>query len=128
METPILLTLESDRSLDQVADLSRQLANDLRGQFDLTAEPVTRSSAPGEKSVDVPLLGQLAITFLSGGAAVALINCLKAYIERDRSLRFKLKREDGTELELEAKDVKGATVDQTLEALHRFVGPSEPAG
>jgi hypothetical protein len=73
---------------------------------------------PGE----IGLLGQLALTFLGAGAATALINCLRAYIERDHTLRFRLKRADGVELEIESKDLSPDHLVKTLQDLEKHVG------
>ncbi len=115
------LSLESERSPEQLSNLARELAADLRREADLEAQEVSRPPEPGERGAEVGLLGQLALTFLSAGAATALINCLRAYIQRDHTLRFKLKRPDGSELELEGKHLQADKLEETLRALERFV-------
>ena len=92
---------------------------DLRRHTDLEVEEVTSKPKPSERGLD--LLGQLALTFLSAGAATALINVLRAYVERDQSVRFRLKRPDGSELELEGKHFQAEHLKETLHALERFV-------
>ena len=121
MAPPVRLTLQGERSPEHLSELTQEFAADLRRQTDLDIEEITKPLKPGERSAEVAALGQLALAFLSTGAAAALINCLKAYIERDRTLRFKLSRPDGKELELEAKNLKPDQLDQTLQALERFV-------
>jgi len=97
------------------------MAADLRRVRDLEVRQVSRPPEPGERAAEVGLLGQLALTFLTAGAATALINCLKAYIERDHTLRFKLKRPDGSELELEGKHLQADRLEETLRALEGFI-------
>jgi hypothetical protein len=123
MSDQIYLTLQSDRRSEALQDLTRDLVRDLRSVDDLDAVTVTRSPQPGEKPVDVALLGQIVLTFLSGGAATALIGCLKGYIDRDRSLRVRFKSKDGTELELEGRHFEAASVDETINALRRLARP-----
>ncbi len=66
------LTLVSDRRPEQVADLALDLASDLRHQRDLDVHEASRLAEPGEKAAaEIGILGQLALTFLSAGAATA---------------------------------------------------------
>src|SRR5688572_8146346 len=117
---PLQLTMQSSARSERLADLARDLTSDLQRQRMLQVNATTRPAAPGERAVDISLIGQIVLTFLSAGAAQALIGCLKAYIDRDRSLRFQLKRPDGTELHLEGKHFEPAAIDETLRALERF--------
>ena len=117
----IQLALVSDRHPEQVAELTRDLTQDLHdaGEFDVAQ--VGRPPKAGERSAEIGILGQLGLTFLSAGAATALINCLKSYIERDRDLKFRLKRPDGTELELESANLQSDSLQGTLASLERFI-------
>lgn len=116
----VTLALQGDTSSERLDDLSRELTAELGRQQDLEVRTITTQALPGERAAEIGLLGQLALTFITAGAASALIGCLKAYIERERSLKFRLKREDGTELELEARHLQGDRLNTTLQTLERF--------
>lgn len=116
------LSLESERGPEQLADLVRELAVDLRKERDFDdVKEATRLPHPNERAAEIGVLGQLGLTFLSAGAATALIGCLKAYIERDHTLRFRIKRPDGSELELEGKHLEGKDLKKTVATLKQFV-------
>ena len=116
-----MLVVEGDRRSEQLAQLVRDLAGDLR-RHDIEVQPATRPAQPGERAGEVPLLGQIVLTFLTAGAAKALIDCLKAYVARDRSLQFKLKRADGSELSLDAKNLDAKVIDEGIKVVKRFIG------
>jgi hypothetical protein len=123
----VRLVLSSDRLRAEALDsLVRDLLNDLAELDGLTVEPAARHPARGERAADVGLVGQIVLTFISAGAATALISCLKAYVERDRTLRLRFKRSDGTELELEGKHFEPKTVDATMRALKRLMPDARP--
>ena len=114
----IRLSIHSEGSPSRAARLTRELQRDLRRQSALRVRPVTRPARSGERAVGVELIGQLAVAFLGGGGAgVALINCLKTYLERDRSLRFKLTRPDGQVIELEGSDLSPDLVQRVIRNL-----------
>jgi len=116
------LILSDNHLHDQALEtLAQDLLHDLRGIDALKAVRVSRSAAFDERAGDVGLVGQLALTFMSAGAATALIGCLKAYLERDRTLRLRFKSSNGLELELEGKDFEPDTVGKALRSLERLL-------
>ena len=58
----------------------------------------------------------------SGGALVALVPVLKAYVERNRNLRIKIiKMPDGKkEIEIEAEHFKPGQIEQTAQAIKQL--------
>jgi hypothetical protein len=124
MASALVLALQSQRGPAYVAQLARDLKSDIGHRADIEVQDVTSPPKSGERTPDVSLLGQLALTFLTSGAAVALVGCLKAYIGRDHTLRFKLTRSDGSCLDVEGKDLDAGRLDQTLRLIDSFVlGP-----
>ena len=115
------LSLTSEAKPERLAELTSDLVNDLQRERSLAVSPITRPPQPGERSAEIGLLGQILLTFITAGAATALINCLRAYIERDRTLKIRLRRTDGTEFELEGKHFTPAAIDETIRALQRVV-------
>jgi hypothetical protein len=64
--------------------------------------------------------GALVLTFLTSGAAVALVKVLEAYISRRRSVELELARPDGKKLVLKANDVSADQLEATRKVLTRF--------
>jgi Effector Associated Constant Component 1 len=113
--TVTILSLSTGLSEDEVDRLTRHLRRDL-SETGISASLVPLPPRPGEKG-DVFSLGQLALDLVTGGAVVALIDCLKAYIQRDRTLSFKVERPDGFRLDVTSHNVASAEVRAALEAL-----------
>ncbi len=121
MNNEVRLTLEGGGSPERLADFTRELSAELTRESDLRVQDAVRAADADERAAGVPLLGQLALTFLSAGAATALINCMRAFLERDRSLRFRLKKSDGTEIEVEGKHLRVDQLEDTLRTVKEFV-------
>ncbi len=121
MPAELELDLETPQPPERLDELGRQLRLDLQRQPGLEARPATRPARPGERAGEIALLGQIVLTFLSAGAATGLIACLKAYLERDRHLKFRLKRADGAELELEGSRFEPAALQESAQLLERFM-------
>jgi len=103
------------------AELARELSMDLSHIDGVAARPATRSGEPGVRSgAEIPVLGQIALALISSGAVVALVECLKAYVQRERRLVVRMKRKDGAHFELEAERLKAPEVERTLAALREF--------
>ena len=111
----VLLGLAADLPDDRLAEITRSLHADLL-RTGVDAHPVDTPVAPGQKG-DAFLLGQLALGLVTTGAVTALIECLKAYIARERTLICKLRRPNGTVIEISAKNVDSLAVKNTLDAL-----------
>jgi hypothetical protein len=127
MADSLLLMLEGSRRPEQLAELTRQVSRDLRRRPELRVSDATRPATEGERSGDVALLGHLALTFLSGGAATALITCLKEYVTRDKGLTVRIKAADGRELVIEGKALKADEVSNLVSALERFSSAPPPS-
>lgn len=120
MAEPFTLVVDADRRPEQVADMVLDLARDLDRRDGLQVQHNARAPRPGERAADVGLTGQLLLTFLTSGAATVLIECLRSYVARDRTLRFRFRKADGTELEIEGKHLDEQALDRTLESIKRF--------
>ncbi len=82
----------------------------------------TRAAAPGTRGVDAALIGHVVLTFLSGVAAVALVNVCMSFFERHSSLEMSLEREDGRKLTLKMQNVKPDQLSRTLKTVREFFG------
>ena len=103
---PITLSLSSiDLDDETLQDLTRQLCRDLRDEAGVEASLATQTAKPGDKAVDLPVWGQIVIAAIgSGGAVVALINVLKAYIQRKRLIQIEVKNENGRTVKIKAEN------------------------
>lgn len=113
----------SSSALDQeeLDAMTRQLAQSLDDETDLAPVLPAGNSAPGAKG-DPITIGTLILTFISSGAAVALINVLKAYVSRDPSMKIDLKRPDGSTLTLSTQNMADEQVQKTLAQIKDLVG------
>jgi hypothetical protein len=66
-------------------------------------------------------LGLIALTFLSGGSAVALLDVLKSYLARDSSLEMTLERNDGAKLIINAKNIRKEQMEETFRRAKEFL-------
>src|SRR5262245_38286857 len=119
--SPVQLIIEGDLRPDQLTETTRDLVATLRRQKGLEAEIAARPARRSERSVDVGLAGQILLSFFSAGAATALIACLQAYIQRDKSFKFRMKKADGSEIELEGRHFDPKVVQETVRTVQSFV-------
>lgn len=115
MELELILTSPLLRD-ETVTTLTRDLARTLEREPEINVEIPTRPPSEGSKGEPITI-GLLLLTFISSGAAVALLNVLKSYVERERSLRIILKKADGTHVEVDAKNLNEEQERRILEQL-----------
>jgi hypothetical protein len=108
------LTLAANISDERLSTVARELARDLI-RAGIEARPVEAATARGERG-DPVTLGALALALITSKAVTALIECLKAYFARERTLIVKIKRPDGTVIEVNAKNVDDPVIEQRLYA------------
>jgi hypothetical protein len=113
-DASLTLSLSADIPDARLAQLTRDLERDL-SRAGIQARPVETPPVPGEKGEPVTL-GVLALALITHGAVTAVIECLKAYISRERALTIRLTRVDGTQVEVTARNVDTPAVRETLEA------------
>jgi hypothetical protein len=112
--TNLLLNFSAALPDARIAQITREMSRDL-ARAGISAKPIEVAVEPGERG-DVVLLGQLALGLVSSGAVTALIQCLKAYLSRERSLAIKLARSDGLVVEITSHNVDIASVQEALRA------------
>jgi len=110
-----IIGMKTDRGEPALVQLSRDLQRDLT-RSDVPVRGVEKRSRPGERG-DAFTLGQLAIDLVTSGTVVALLECLKAYIARDRTLTFSIKRPDGSDIEVTSQNVASSELRTEVEAL-----------
>jgi len=104
--------------------LTRDFCNTASGEADLQAEMTYGAAAAGARAGEMVQIGNLALTFLTSGAAVALINVCKSFFERSASLEMSFEREDGKKLSIKAHNVGSNQIAKTLETMREFFGAS----
>jgi hypothetical protein len=102
--------------------LTRDFCNTANQEDGLSVELVHEAAPTGTRSVELVQIGNLALTFLSSGAAVALINVCKSFFERSSSLEMSVEREDGKKLSIKAQNVRSDQIAKTLETVREFFG------
>jgi hypothetical protein len=109
--TLIVAASTADARLNRIA---RDLARDLT-RVGIEAREVDGATAVGDRG-DLFVLGQLSIGLVTSGAVTALIECLKAYIARERTLTVRVRRTDGSEVEVSARNVSDSASERALRA------------
>ncbi|MDQ2839469.1 MAG: hypothetical protein M3Y72_00175 [Acidobacteriota bacterium] len=110
----------SDLDDDDVQRLTQELCRTIREETEVDAQLETGASVTGDRG-DPITLGTIALTFLSGGAAVALIKVLEVYVGRKPSLEVELTQADGSKFSVKAQDLAPKFLSQTQRLLERFV-------
>jgi hypothetical protein len=114
VECQIKLSLSGtpdERASSLLLDLRRHLAS-----IGLEAVVVDGAPLPGARG-DVALAGQLALGLISSGSVVALIGCLRAYIEREKKLVIDIEGMAGQRVTVRADNVDEDELQSLLQAL-----------
>jgi hypothetical protein len=123
---PITLSLSAvDLDDEALQDLTRQFCRDLGDEAGLAASPAAEPAEVGAKG-DIEIIGQILIKAVgAGGAIVALVNVLKAYVQRRPSLQFEFQRPGGEKLKIKADDLRGDDMSKIVQAIEKAVGGNE---
>ena len=105
---------------ERLQALTRDFCSVANREYGLQAELAQAGATPGVKAVEVALIGTLVLTFLSSGAAVALINVCKSFFERSSSLEMTVERPDGKKLTIKAQNVRSDQIASTLQTVREF--------
>lgn len=121
----LTLSLSSGELNDEdIQELTTDLCKTIINETDINAELVEGPTQKGNRGEPITL-GLIALTFMSSGAAVALFNVLKSYLDRESSLIFGIQREDGTKLGIKMKNMQPEQVKATLSEVKIFLGLKE---
>jgi len=101
--------LSEERIQALIGDLYRTITKETDVEAEL-AKGVTQRGAKGEPIT----LGLIALTFLSRGSVVALLDVLKSYMARDSTLELTLERNDGAKLIINAKNMRKEQINETF--------------
>jgi hypothetical protein len=115
-----LLVLCRELGENQVQGLTQDLCRTIGDNTNIEAELPPTSAGQGTKG-DPVTLGTIALTFISSGAAVALVNVLKSYFERQSSLEIKIKGENNKEVSIGAKNLHPEELRKTIETVDNLL-------
>ena len=118
MDVRVAIAGESDQEV--VNRLSRDLLTAMREEVDANAALDTKAAMPGDKA-DLVTLGAIVMAVITTGALTKFIEVLNSWVNRKPSIRYKIKRADGAELEIDAEFVASNNMDQQTEICRKFL-------
>ena len=121
--TIILSVSSPELSIERIQALTGDLCRTITKETDVEAELAEGVAQRGAKG-DPITLGLIALTFLSGGSAVALLDVLKSYMARDSTLELTLERNDGAKLIINAKNMRKEQINETFMRAKEFLAKS----
>lgn len=108
-------------SEEDLQEVTRELCHTINDETDISAEMQVGDSVRGGRGEPITV-GLLLLSFLTSGAAVALLEVIKAHFERNRSLKIVFRRPDGEILQVSAENLRAGQIDDTLAMAKAFVG------
>ena len=118
MSIQLILT-NDDLNEDSLQLLTQDLMQTLGSETDIQAEIVQGEAVQGSKG-DPVTLGVLALSFITSGAAVALIEVLKSYVTRSSSIQFEVKVGDKV-VKFNAKNIKADQIEQVISSVKQLI-------
>ncbi|MCI5126079.1 MAG: hypothetical protein D3925_16805 [Candidatus Electrothrix sp. AR5] len=105
---------------EDIQELTIDLKNSVNQETNLSAQLPEEAGGPGTKG-DAVTLGQIFLAAVgSGGALVALLPVLKAYVERKPTLRIEIETNDGNKIKIEAEHLKPGQIEQTIQSVRQL--------
>lgn len=124
MQSTLRLLVHHDGGTEEAGRLAAALSAAAERAPSLAVRAETRAPREGERAVEIPMAGQLLLTFLSGGAASAIINVLAAWLPRRGKTTVEMKLPDGRSLFLAGPDLTPERLREYVDALREY----EPEG
>jgi hypothetical protein len=118
----MLLSISAtDLDNEFLQELTRRLCQDLRDEASVEASLAEQPAGFGTKG-DLATIGQIVIAAVSAsGPIVALVNVLKAYVQRKPSLQFEFQTRDGDKVKITADDLRGDGMEKVLQAINHII-------
>lgn len=120
MEPTLRLLVHHEAGPEEAARLAAALSAAAERTATLAIRPDTRPPREGERAVEIPMAGQLVLTFLGGGAASAIINLLAAWLSRGGKTTVELKLPGGRSLFLAGPDLTPERLREYVETLREY--------
>lgn len=116
----ITLSVSSPSLSDErIQALTGSLCRAITRDTDVEAELCKGVSQKGAKGEPITL-GLIALTFLGGGSAVALLDVLKSFLARDSTLEMTLERNDGAKLIINTKNMRRGQIEEAFSSAKEF--------
>jgi hypothetical protein len=100
--------------------LTVDLRRSVISNTDLDASLVSTPAEPGTKG-DPITVGAIVLALITSGAVANLVGVLSTFASRRSSLQFEVSRTDGEVLKLNAENLSGGQVAETITVLKSFV-------
>jgi len=111
----------ADLDDSKLQSLTRDLVKSLREQDLGTIDAPKQPSQAGEKG-DPITIGNIVLALISSsGVAVSLVQVLKTYAERKRTIQFEITRPDGVKLALSGENLRHTELHETSVAVEEFL-------
>jgi hypothetical protein len=117
-QTAALIISSSETDPHNLQEVTRDLCKTINRETDIEAAIPESPGVAGSKG-DAITIGTIVLGFITGGGAVALINVLKAYIDRGSQLEVKFEM-NRRSLTINAKNVDSEEIDRTFEKAQQF--------
>jgi hypothetical protein len=129
LNSNIVISVEGPQDSAQLRRLLMSLQNNL-SQSGITSKSAAQLPVTPDPSVeyrsDVGSLYSLALTFIGSGAAVALINAIRATFDSARGATFKFALTmNGRQIDIDAAHLRSGEVDKLTELLHEELGKTK---
>jgi hypothetical protein len=119
MALPVTMNLTIlDGDSQEIAALTREMMRSIEQNTDADVQLPRGVGTPGSKG-DAALIGQLLLTFLTSGAAVALIDVFKPYFAREPKLEIEISTATGEVLKLKAENIAPQSLSETVSRLRK---------
>ncbi len=119
----VTLALTAELPGTRVAELTRDLQRDLAGAG-VRTDPAAARRAPGDRG-GAAAVGEIVLALVTSGAVKAVIDCLTAYLSRERTLAVRLTLANGRQLEVTARNVHAPEVAEALQSAAAVLGDKQ---
>ena len=106
---------------ERIDRFTRELLKEIRAGVDPTAQLRKEEATATNSKGAATLLGQIAMSLISGGVISKLVEQLTSYLNRNRKLVFELEKSDGTKLKLSYDYISGKNSDQVTDSIAAFI-------
>src|SRR5262245_1053294 len=111
----------AERTPEDLQALVDEMTADLGQLLDVEAVREEIAAPPGARGAAISV-GGILMTFLSGGGAVAAINVIRAYFNREPALKMRVKGAKGSEFEISAKNLDATGTKRLMALIRKAAG------
>jgi hypothetical protein len=108
-----------DLDQEDIQGLTVELCRELNRETNVEAKLLELPPSAGGKG-DPLSIGAMTLTFMTSGAAVALMKLIESCLSRRSSLEVELERPDGQKMIVRGKDIRPEEVQRTADLARKF--------